>query len=208
MLAAMGRGGNPLVASAAGQHEAGNYEETSDGQDGDRAKDCSSYGGNKGPLHTPMRSLDQSFELGIACGVRSCCMIFTVTVDHFPSIAVLFYHGHGNLPSGQSSTIIRITATATKVSATAATVCRFTTQPLNTAAAAPAPAAWRCWRDAPLVKLVTRGRCCSRPNSFRATTVQARQCGSSARGSPRMDCRGAVRPVVCRWRASLWPLGY
>ena len=32
MLAAMGRGGNPLVASAAGQHGAGNYEETSDGQ--------------------------------------------------------------------------------------------------------------------------------------------------------------------------------
>jgi hypothetical protein len=69
MLAAMRWGGNPLVASAAGQHEAGNYEETSDGQDGDRAKDCSSYGGNKGPLHTLMRSLDQSFELGIACGV-------------------------------------------------------------------------------------------------------------------------------------------
>ena len=108
MLAAMRWGGNPSVASAAGQHEAGNYEETSDGQDGDRAKDCSSYGGNKGPLHTLMRSLDQSFELGIACGVPE--VLYDLHGDCrsflFP-LAVLFCHGHGNLPSGQSSTTIK-----------------------------------------------------------------------------------------------------
>ena len=46
-------------------------------------------------------------------------------------------HGHGNLPSGHSSTTKRMTATTAKVSATATTVCWFTNLPV-TAAAPPA----------------------------------------------------------------------
>ena len=50
---------------------------------------------------------------------------------NFAKIAQLLFpdlprHGHGNLPSGQSSTTIRATATTAKVSTTATMVCRLT----------------------------------------------------------------------------------